>query len=131
MTNPIIMYLSKKQICPRDTLFDLPHKSEPMSAKNIIKKYPDFASIFDGKSEENMLSFYYKKNKDTNIYELIDEDAEIEIAELLGVEIKTFKDTSLKEYIPPPPLTAEQISSFKEELANAKEAVTKHYTKDQ
>jgi hypothetical protein len=85
------MYLALRQKCPLGEFFDMPHQPEPMNAKQITKKFPKFAQIFDGKGEENTLKFYYKKSKETGVYEFIDLDAEEEVAELMGVKIQEFK----------------------------------------
>jgi hypothetical protein len=85
------MYLSVRVKCPSGAFFDLPHKPNPWPAKRIIRRYPEFAKIFDGKSLENTLSFYYKKDKETGVYSFIDTDCEEEVAELLGVQVKTFE----------------------------------------
>jgi hypothetical protein len=70
------MYLALRQKCPLGDFFDMPHQPEPLTAKQIIKKFPKFAQLFDGQAEENTLKFYYKKSKETGIYEFIDLDAE-------------------------------------------------------
>lgn len=93
-----------------------------MTAKQIIKRLPKFAAIFDGSSTENTLTFYYKKNKATDIYELIDEEAEEEVAELMGVKIKTFRDTA-EEEAEMKPLDEEQIEKFKTHMADIKTGI--------
>ena len=85
------MYLSISVKCPLGAFFDLPHKPNPWPAKKIIRRYPEFAKIFDGKSLENTLSFYYKKDKETGVYLFINTECEEEVAELLGVEVKMFE----------------------------------------
>ncbi len=122
------MFLSIGKDCKGKEYFDVPHLEKPISSRRIIKNYPNFAKIFDGQSVENTLSFYYKKNKLTNVYELIDEDAEIEVAELLGVEIKSF-DIEDEDVSKSKGLSEEQIKDFKEQLKEIKGALEEHYTK--
>jgi hypothetical protein len=119
------MYLSVGRRCPTHALFDLPHKDEPMSAKAIQKRYPKFADIFDGQSLENTLSFYYKKNKETGVYGFIDEEAEAEVAELLGVKVKVFKDTSIEEEeeATSAAMTTKDVGTFKEHMEDIRSGI--------
>lgn len=76
-------------------VFDVPHRADPMTAKQIRKEYPEFAKLMDGTCTENTLLFYYKKDKTTEDNEAIrfvfqDELAEEDIAEMMGVEVGTF-----------------------------------------
>ncbi len=80
------MYLTMNMKCPLTAYFVIPYKKEPLTSKKIIKAYPKFAALFDGKCIENTLSFYYKKNNETGVYGFIDLDAEEEVAKLLGVK---------------------------------------------
>ena len=109
------MFLAVGRPCNPKALFDVPHKSEPMTARRIQKKFPDFAALFDGKSMENTLLFYYKKNKATDVYEFLDEEAEEEVAELMGVKILVEdivdEDNEEKEGLSP-----EQLVEFKEHM---------------
>lgn len=111
--------------CPTHALFDLPHKDEPMSAKAIQKRYSKFADIFDGQSLENTLSFYYKKNKETGVYGFIDEDAEAEVAELLGVKVRVFKDTSIEEEeeAASAAMTTKDVGTFKEHMEDIRSGI--------
>jgi hypothetical protein len=119
------MYLAIKKYCPNDTLFYMPHKLEPMTAKKIIKRYPKFAEIFDGTSIENTLTFYYKKNKMSGEYEFIDEEAEEEVAELLGVKVKNFllkneEENENGELLNKGTLNDEQLAELQEHRADIK-----------
>lgn len=119
------MYLALKKYCPNDTLFYMPHRLEPITAKKIRKRYPAFAEIFDGSSIENTLTFYYKKNKVTCEYELIDEDAEEEVAELLGVKVKSFvleneEENENGELLKKGTLNDEQLAELREHRADIK-----------
>jgi len=118
-TVPIVMYLEIGRVCPRGAYFNVPHKDDPMSAKMIIKKYPAFAAIFDGSCLENTLSFYYKRNKVTTLYEFIDEDCEADVAELMGVKVKTFHDHCEEEDdVSEAPLNEKQVASFREHITD-------------
>jgi hypothetical protein len=111
------MFLSVGHPCKPKALFDVPHKAEPMSAKRIARKFPAFAALFDGQSAENTLSFYYKKNKMTDVYEFIDVEAEEEVAELMGVrilaEIVEDEDEKAQTLVP---LTDDQLAEFKDHM---------------
>ncbi len=84
-----------------------------MKAKTIIKKFPQFAKLFDGLAEENTLCFYYKKVKDSESYAFIDIDAEEEVAELMGVKICEVEEVD-DDDIDKPVLTSTQLDSYKE-----------------
>jgi hypothetical protein len=109
------MYLDKKTKASSTLLFDVPHKLEPMTIKQIMKKFPEFAKTMDGSCDENSLLFYYKKNKDTGCYEFQDDDAQEDIAELLGVKIKSF-ELKDEEEVTVDALTNEQIETHKENI---------------
>ncbi len=88
-----------------------------MTAKRIAAKFPTFAALFDGAGPENTLTFYYKKNKATDVFEFIDVEAEEEVAELMGVRVlselvedEDEKANTLK------PLSSEQLTEFKEHM---------------
>lgn len=125
------MYLSKKQICPSTALFDVPHKPKPMTAAQIIKKFPEFAKEMNGTSDDSCLLYFWKRNKETKIYEFEDEEAEQEVAEMLKVKIydeAAEKEKAAKLYAEQSrALTAEEIQSFKEELAHAKAELQRFY----
>ena len=128
------MYLTRKQPCHPNTLFDVPHKPTPMSAKQIAKKFPAFAKEMNGSSEDQCLTYFWKSNKETKVYEFIDEEAEEEVAELLGVnvyneeEVKKKEEEEYKQQTRA--LTEEEIRTFKEELAIAKQDLLKFYAVD-
>lgn len=96
-----------------------------MTAKKIIKKFPEFAKLFDGQAEENTLKFYYKKSKETGVYEFIDLDAEEEVAELMGVKIKTFsfKDEESMEESEKKALDKTDIDNFKTHMADIRTGI--------
>jgi hypothetical protein len=109
------MYLDKKKKASPSDLLDVPHKLNPMSVKDITKKFPEFAKTMDGTCEENTLLFYYKKNKETGIYEFQDDDAQEDIAELLGVKVKNFV-LEYEEKVDVEGLSNEQLEKHKENI---------------
>lgn len=117
------MYLSRKEKCSPTALFDVPHKAEPMTAARIEKKFPNFAKEMDGCGEERCLLYFWKRNKETKVYEFIDEEAEEEVAELLGVKVyneEEEKEKAKQKYLEETrALTEEEIKAFKEELSYA------------
>jgi hypothetical protein len=113
------MYLTKKEKCSPTALFDVPHKSKPMTAASIAKRFPEFAKEMDGVGEERCLLYFWKRNKETKVYEFIDEEAEEEIAEILGVEVYDEEKEKERYLNRSRPLTDEEIKDFKEELAFA------------
>jgi hypothetical protein len=119
------MYLALRQKCPLGEFFDMPHRPEPMTAKKIIKKFPKFAQIFDGQSEENTLKFYYKKSKERDVYEFIDLEAEEEVAELMDVKIKEFnvKDEDELDDQEKRSLDKDDIENFKTHMADIRTGI--------
>jgi hypothetical protein len=119
------MFLEIGRPCKSAILFDVPHKPEPMTFKQLAKEFPEFVKIFDGKAIENTMCFYWKRNKQTGVYEFIDADSEEEVAELMNVELYTgtVGDEEGLELAEQRQLTQDEIASFKEELAFVKEAL--------
>ena len=117
------MFLDRKQKCPPTAVFDVPHKPEPMTAKQIEKRFPNFAVEMDGGGEDRCLLYFWKRNKETKVYEFIDDEAEDEVAELLGVSIfneEEEKEKAHQKYLQETrALTEQEIKDFKEELAHA------------
>lgn len=108
------MYLDKNRKASFDLYFDVPHKLEPMSVKQLMKKFPEFVETMDGTCEENCLLFYYKKNKETGVYEFQDDDAEQDIADLLNVKIKNFILEDKEKTVEG--LSSEQLEKHKENI---------------
>ena len=78
--------LSRKKK-PLDTdLFRLPF-SGIISWKEYVEYYPDLIHQMDGTCIENCLSFYYELNIVNKIYEFRDNDAELDISEILGMNL--------------------------------------------
>lgn len=117
------MYLNRKTKCSSKALFDVPHKSEPVTAKYLEKRFPEFAKEMNGCSEECCLLYYWQRNKETKIYEFIDAEAEEEVRELLGVRLydeAKEKEKAKQKYLQETrALTEQEIRTFKEELAYA------------
>lgn len=114
------MYLNRKEKCPPTALFDVPHKPDPVTARYIEKRFPEFAKEMDGGGEERCLLYFWKRNKETKVYEFIDAEAEEEIRELLGVKLydeAKEKEKARQKYIQETrALTEQEIKDFKEEL---------------
>lgn len=122
------MYLSRGRLAPKDALFDVPHKRDPMTTKEILKELPTFAKAMDGTATENTLLFYYKKNKDervlfndedakeTDYYIFQDQDAEEDVADMMGVEIGVFSEEE-DEGDALTALSTEQIALHTENIA--------------
>ena len=117
-----IMYFDKKTLCKFHILFDVPHKTNPMSAKEIARKFPAFAKEMNGSTYENTLLYFYKYNKERKVYEIQDPDLEEELAELLGVKIldETFEDEEIPSY-EARALTQEEHQIFREHIADIRE----------
>jgi hypothetical protein len=58
-----------------------------MKAKHMKRKFASFTEQFDGSTEDACLSWYWKLDKSTGIFEFKDPDAEEEVAEEMGVKI--------------------------------------------
>jgi hypothetical protein len=113
------MYLNTTVIAPDTIKIYLPHLAEPINAKKVKKLYPEFAKMFDGKSYENTLLYYYKLNKNEYALEFEDEEAEAEVAEILNVKIIE-EDLIFEEekegMLDIPCLDKEEVNNFKSEL---------------
>jgi hypothetical protein len=118
-----MMYLSRGRIAPKGLLFDVPHKPEPMTIKEIEKELPKFAALMDGNGDENTLLFYYKKNKETGHYIFQDSEAEADIAEMMGVEIGEFSNE--ETVVSVEALSVEELELHKENLMMIREGLKK------
>jgi hypothetical protein len=121
------MYLTRKEKCRSKALFDVPHKPEPVTAAYLMKRFPEFANEMDGSSEDRCLLYFWKRNKETKVYEFQDEEAEDEVAEILGVRIyneEEEKEKAKQKYLQETrALTEEEIKDFKEELARVSKEI--------
>lgn len=113
------MYIDFGISCPPNMLFSVPHKLKPMTFRQIQKCFPEFVQIFDGTARENTMIFYWKKNKDTLIYEFIDSESE-EVAELMNVKIYEGKteEELLEERPDNRQLTTTEINNFHEWISD-------------
>jgi hypothetical protein len=111
------MFLDTRTECPKSLKIWLPHLTEPISARKVEKKYPEFAALFDGKAKENTLFFYYKINKEEQCLDFIDEEAEEEVAELLGVTITEIELEDEEEAKPiSRSLSEQEINDFRSHI---------------
>jgi hypothetical protein len=104
--------------CPSNLNIWLPHLEEPMKAEKIAIAYPELAAIFDGTAKENTLLFYYCLNETEACLDFIDNDAEEEVAELIGVSITEvdIKDDGEE-------LTKEDIDMFRDHINDIREGL--------
>ena len=112
------MYLDQSVKAPQKLKIYLPHLAEPIHAKKVVKLYPEFAKLFDGKSYENTLFYYYKLNKNEFALEFEDAEAEAEVAEILNVKIIDDVIEEEKEELieDNKQLSEVQIKKFKEDI---------------
>ncbi len=115
------MYLEVGIKCSPVMLFSVPHKAEPIKFKTLAKEFPEFVAMFDGKSFENTMSFYWKRNKQTGVYEFLDADSEDEVAELMGVELCEENEEEDAEEVEQRQLTEDEVTNFKDELSFIRE----------
>jgi hypothetical protein len=118
------MYLDIGVRAAKGTYFRVPHKQLPMTMKEIEKELPNFAKEMDGSAKECTLRYFYKKDKESGIYEFIDIDSEEEVAEIMGVAIIEVAEEdemdSDGELIKTTALTDQQLARHKENLAEIK-----------
>jgi hypothetical protein len=84
------MYLNPRTKIHRNTYFRVPHQQLPITAGEIRQQFKQFAREMDGRSADACLDFFYKKDKESGIYEFVDADAEEEVAEIMGVKVIEF-----------------------------------------
>ena len=116
------LYLDIDVKCPQTMKVRLPHLAEPI---NVTEAVPEFALIFDGASKENTLLFYYKINKEEDCLDFIDDDAEEEVAELLGVTITELDIDDNDSPIADGELTQEDTNMFRNYLSTVREGLDK------
>jgi hypothetical protein len=121
------MHLDIRTPCPSLLKIWLPHLETPISAKKVAHQFPEFAALFDGKATENTLLFYYKLNIAEQCLDFIDEDAEEEVAELLGVTITEIEmineDTQAGDFPEARDLTQKEIDEFKEHINDIRQGL--------
>ncbi len=121
------MYLDIGLRASSKSFFRVPHLQMPMTVAELRKEFPAFAKEMDGSAKECTLRFFYKKDKESGIYEFIDADAEEEVAELMNVKVLEFCEEeevdSDGEFVHSPVLTKEQMELHKEKLADIREGL--------
>jgi hypothetical protein len=121
------MYLDIGVRASTKQYFRVPHRQLPMTVQELRKEFPSFAAEMDGSAKECTLRFFYKKDKETGVYEFLDEEAEEEVADLMGVEVLEFADDdevdSDGELVKSTPLSEEQIRRHKENLEQIRQGL--------
>ena len=121
------MFLDTGIKAPNNLRLCVPFREKPMKIKHIIKKFPEFAKMFDGTSKECCLTYYYKKTKvkdeygnEEILYEFIDEEAEDEVAELMGVNVEITELLDEDSHRSQDALNSKQLQEFQEHIAEIK-----------
>jgi hypothetical protein len=121
------MYLDIGVRAPKGLYLRVPHSQLPMTVQEITKHFSGFAREMDGSANECTLRFFYKKDKDTGVYEFLDVDSEEEVAELMGVSVLEIAEEeevdSDGELIKTTSLTDEQLQRHKTNLAQIREGL--------
>lgn len=78
--------LSRTQTPKEHDLFRVPYACS-ISWTEFINIYPSITIEMTGDCIENSLSFYYQRNVLTSIYEFVDESAEHDIADIIGIDL--------------------------------------------
>ncbi len=117
------LFLTSSQIAHPKMQFMVPHREEPWTAKKLEKRFPHLAEEFDGKSQEGLLTFFYKFNKAENIFEFIDDEAEEDFADLLGVKVLCQEYVDEDTAPASAPLNAEQLEVHKNNMAMIREGL--------
>lgn len=89
--------LTRKTQPLSNDLFQVPF-SGTIEWADFIDMYPDIIKEMDGTCRENCLLFYYEKNIVNQVYSFRDEDAEFDIANILGIDMNiTVEGESIQE----------------------------------
>lgn len=89
--------LTRKTPANNNDLFQVPF-SGSLTWIDYVNMYPNIITEMDGTCRENCLSFYYEKNVVNQAYEFRDEDAEMDIADILGIDMNiTVEGESIQE----------------------------------
>jgi hypothetical protein len=119
------MYLNTKEKAKASLKLRLPHQPNPLSVKKVEAKFPEFAKQVDGKLADSVITFWWKLDKYTGVYEFVDDDAKEEVAELMGVENVEYEiPDPLDEKDDPASrrqLSEQEIQDFRDYLADCKE----------
>jgi hypothetical protein len=115
------LFLTSSQIALPTMRFMVPHREEPWSAKKLERRFPQLTDAFDGTSQDSVLTFFYKINKAEGIFEFIDEEAEDDFAELLGVKVLC---QEIQDEVPDStPLTFEQLDMHRNNMSMIREGL--------
>jgi hypothetical protein len=72
-------------------IFRIPFGIE-MPLEDIINNYPEFITEMNGEDETSTLSFYYQKNPTNGHYEFHDDQAELDVADILQMDLDVYRD---------------------------------------
>lgn len=70
-----------------ETVFRLPYGSGTLPFKEIKNLYPEFIKEMNGQDETSSFCFYYELNPISGIYEFSNNDAEYDIADMMGIDL--------------------------------------------
>lgn len=126
------MFLDVGIKAPDNLRLFVPFREKPMKVKHIQKKFPEFSRMFDGTSKECCLVYYWKKTKvrddygnEETVYEFVDEDAEDEVAELMGVTVEMAEILDEDSGHSQGALNREQIAEFQEHIADIRANISR------
>ena len=121
------MFLKMGEKAKASLKLRMPHQEKPLHVKKIEVLYPEFAQQIDGALADSVITFFWKYDKQSGIYEFIDADAKEEVAEMMGVENLTYtiKDEIAEENPNNRQLTEQEIKEFHEYLEDAREGLEK------
>jgi hypothetical protein len=79
-----MMMLTQTTYAKQHDFFRIPFGSV-MKSMDMELYFPEFAKVMDGKFKESCLVWYYQWTADTGIFELRSPNAELSVAELMGL----------------------------------------------
>ena len=86
--SPLRMKLTLRTAAPADLELRLPMGGGTASVAYVTEHYPEFAAEMDGADYGACLELYYERNPVNGIYEFRDQDAELDIAEAMGMDLR-------------------------------------------
>jgi len=78
------MLTMKRSTHPTDE-FQLPFSQGVMNVKDMIQMYPTFIEEMNGQEAGSCLNLFYERNPVNGVYTFRDEDAENDMADILGI----------------------------------------------
>ncbi len=111
--------------CNENWRFRVPHREKPMKAKHLKRKFSSFTEQFDGSTEDACLSWYWKLDKATGIFEFKDPDAEEEVADEMGVKVSEGEYVDEDSTGSTKALTAEEIEAVHEHIRDIRTGLQK------